>query len=97
MDSIVSLPGTSKKDREAASEKEPADSAKEDDKDSDRKNEVQVDQACWIYEQLRYDFVYRKIYVLFSTNCVADDLHKIYLTLLSQHCNRNVHARPAPK
>jgi len=54
VDSIVSLPGTSKKDREAAREKEGAEDSKDDDKDGDRKNEIQVDQACWIYEQLRY-------------------------------------------
>jgi len=50
VDSIVSLPGTSKKDREAARENEVP---KDDEKDGDRKNEIQVDQACWIYEQLR--------------------------------------------
>ena len=31
-----------------------AEDSKDDDKDGDRKNEIQVDQACWIYEQLRY-------------------------------------------
>ena len=51
VDSIVSLPGTSKKDGEAVREKDPA--GKEEDKDSDRKSDIQVDQACWIYEQLR--------------------------------------------
>ena len=55
VDSIVSLPGTSKKDGEVAREKELAEvTTKAGDKDSDRKNDVQVDQACWIYEQLRY-------------------------------------------
>jgi len=51
VDSIVSLPGTSKKDCEKGN----AEGAKEGDKDSDKKGEIQVDQACWIYEQLRYE------------------------------------------
>jgi hypothetical protein len=55
VDSIVSLPGTSKKDGDVAREKDSAEVAKEEDKDSDRKNDIHVDQACWIYEQLRYD------------------------------------------
>lgn len=50
VDSIVSLPGTSKKDLENAREKEIAEGAKDD---GDKKGEIQVDQACWIYEQLR--------------------------------------------
>jgi hypothetical protein len=48
VDSIVSLPGTSKKDREKGN----AEGAKDGD---DKKGEIQVDQACWIYEQLRYE------------------------------------------
>jgi hypothetical protein len=53
VDSIVSLPGTSKKDGEVARENELSEISKEEDKESERKNDVQVDQACWIYEQLR--------------------------------------------
>ena len=54
VDSIVSLPGTSKKDSDAAREKQGTEGSSDDDKDGDKKSEIQVDQACWIYEQLRY-------------------------------------------
>jgi hypothetical protein len=37
----------------ALREKELAEVVREDDKDTTAKNDVQVDQACWIYEQLR--------------------------------------------
>lgn len=57
VDAIVSLPGTSKKDVEAAREKANTESVKEGDKDSDKKGEIQVDRACWIYEQLRYEWI----------------------------------------
>ena len=45
--SIISLPGTSPKHAQQNDSKEP-------DNDSDKKNDVHVDQACWIYEQLRF-------------------------------------------
>jgi hypothetical protein len=64
VDSIVSLPGTSKKDLDTAREKEHAEGAKDGDKDSDKKGEIQVDQACWIYEQLRYGSPVRKVKIL---------------------------------
>jgi hypothetical protein len=55
VDSIAPFPGTSKKDGEAVRENELAEIAKEEDKDNDKKNNIQVDQFRWIYEQLRYD------------------------------------------
>ena len=56
VDAIVSLPGTSASDKD---KEEGADGAKEDDKDADKgKNDVTVDQACWIYEQLRCADIY---------------------------------------
>ncbi len=50
VDSIVAVPG------KAGSKELSEEEAKTEDKDGDkeRKSEVVVDQACWIYEQLRY-------------------------------------------
>jgi hypothetical protein len=47
VDRIVAVPG--KKEREAAG----------DDADKDGRADIQVDEACWIYEQLRYVSVFR--------------------------------------
>jgi hypothetical protein len=49
---IVSVPGKSGgKEKDAIHEG--GESAEKDDKD--RKSEIAVDEACWIYEQLRYE------------------------------------------
>lgn len=49
VETIVSLPGR------PARERQPSDDDKENLKDADKetKNEVVVDEHCWIYEQLR--------------------------------------------
>lgn len=71
VDSIVSLPGKGAgkdKELEAETEAEPekeleAESAGDSDKkladdtDSEKKSDVTVDEACWIYEQLRRVFL----------------------------------------
>ncbi|KAF8957397.1 hypothetical protein BDZ97DRAFT_1846595 [Flammula alnicola] len=77
VDAIVSLPGSSSKDKDAASDKDKEEhtaSAKEGDKDAEKgKNEVTVDEACWIYEQLRR---------------LAQDLSHPLITTLQQECTR---------
>ncbi|KAF8198471.1 Mob1/phocein [Pholiota molesta] len=66
VEAIVSLPGSPK---DSGHDKE--DTSKEADKES--KNEVTVDEACWIYEQLRR---------------LAQDLSHPLITTLQQECTR---------
>lgn len=55
VDAIVSLPGSSSKDKDTKNKEEYAESSKDGEKDTEKgKNEVSVDESCWIYEQLRY-------------------------------------------
>lgn len=52
VDAIVALPGkTSQKDQDESPDPADADTKKSD--DGDRKSDISVDRACWIYEQLR--------------------------------------------
>ncbi|KAK0444559.1 Mob1/phocein [Desarmillaria tabescens] len=69
VDSIVAVPG------KAGSKEHSEEEAKPEDKDGDkeRKSEVVVDQACWIYEQLRR---------------LAQDLTHPLITTLQQECTR---------
>ncbi|KAK0192411.1 Mob1/phocein [Armillaria mellea] len=69
VDSIVAVPG------KAGSKEHSEEEAKTEDKDGDkeRKGEVIVDQACWIYEQLRR---------------LAQDLTHPLITTLQQECTR---------
>lgn len=52
VETIVTIPG-----KGSVKSKEGNDDIKGDDRDGDKdgKNEVVVDEACWIYEQLRYE------------------------------------------
>lgn len=51
VETIVSIPG-----RQLSLEREGGDGTNEDEKDGEKdgKSEVTVDEACWIYEQLRH-------------------------------------------
>ncbi|KDR65783.1 hypothetical protein GALMADRAFT_148369 [Galerina marginata CBS 339.88] len=77
VDAIVSLPGTSSRDKDSTSEQEkaePSEEGKDAEKDTDKgKNEVTVDEACWIYEHLRR---------------LAQDLSHPLITTLQQECTR---------
>jgi hypothetical protein len=53
VDSIVSPPERPKRIEKPFAKKNLQVVIREDDKDTTAKNDVQVDQACWIYEQLR--------------------------------------------
>ena len=86
VDAIVSLPGSPPK---GDSRDEQGDGVKEGEKESEKgKNEVTVDEACWIYEQLRYVFGVqinkRKTYR------ASGALRRIYPILLLRPCSRNV-------
>ncbi|THH32584.1 hypothetical protein EUX98_g1604 [Antrodiella citrinella] len=69
VETIVSLPGKSLHDRQVSDED------KENNKDADKepKNEVVVDEHCWVYEQLRR---------------LAQDLSHPLITSLQQECTR---------
>jgi hypothetical protein len=55
VDSIVSVPGKTKKlEKEGEGEEEPKSEDKSEEKEV--KSEVAVDESCWIYEQLRCVF-----------------------------------------
>ncbi|GBE87574.1 hypothetical protein SCP_1102510 [Sparassis crispa] len=74
VDAIVSVPEkSSSRDRDAEGGDEDAKREKGMDKDSDGKNDVSVDEACWIYEQLRR---------------IAQDLSHPLITMLQQECTR---------
>jgi hypothetical protein len=108
VDAIVTLPG--KKDGEGERDKDKekdtgrdkgkdldgADDEKStDEKDRKAGGEVTVDEACWIYEQLRYcTYLHSSQTVAHSNSGVS---HRIYHIHLSQHCNKNAHAHPVPK
>jgi len=69
VDAIVSLPG-----KQGHGEREGSDDSKLDDKDADgARGDVAVDEACWIYEQLRR---------------LAQDLSHPLITMLQQECTR---------
>jgi hypothetical protein len=58
VDSIVSVPGkTKKQEKEGEGEEEPKSEDKSEEKEEKEvKSEVAVDESCWIYEQLRCVF-----------------------------------------
>ncbi|KAH9926691.1 Mob1/phocein [Fomitopsis serialis] len=68
VDSIVSIPGKGKQREGSDSE-----GAKGDDAENAESKEVTVDEACWIYEQLRR---------------LAQDLSHPLITMLQQECTR---------
>ena len=82
IDAIVSLPGSPP---EGDNHNKKGDSVKEGEKELEKgKNEVTVDEACWIKVCL---------WVLMNkvrTYRVSDDLHMIYLTSLLLLCSKNV-------
>ncbi|EGO29097.1 hypothetical protein SERLADRAFT_346076, partial [Serpula lacrymans var. lacrymans S7.9] len=76
VDTIVSLPGKAnakEKEGEKSPEPQESDSPKTEEKEVERKSEIQVDRACWIYEQLRR---------------LAQDLSYPLITTLQQECTR---------
>jgi len=76
---IVSLPGKGDGQEKVTSNDTDEDTDK-DDKDSDKehKSEIAVDEACWIYEQLRYACNHR-FNTRIDTHDRTDGWHKIYL------------------
>ena len=93
VNSIVSLPGNvSTKDKEKELEVSPEKKGKEGEKDVEKgKAEPTVDEACWIYEQLRSVSC---ILLFFGTvddsisRRLAQDLSYPLITTLQQECTR---------
>lgn len=91
VDAIVSLPGrlASKDQDETLDSPEPDPKKSED---GDRKSDISVDRACWIYEQLRSvrstSYVYLP-YSSFSYSRLAQDLSHPLITMLQQECTRS--------
>ena len=105
VNAIVSLPGKEKdKDREkdTGKEKHPEDdgTGAEDEKSTDEKDrkagEITVDEACWIYEQLRYcTYVHSQALAHVYGNSGVS--HRTCRIRLSRRCSKNAHARHVPK
>ncbi|KAH0834777.1 Mob1/phocein [Lanmaoa asiatica] len=73
VDAIVSLPGRiTPKDQDETLDSPEVDAKKSE--DSDRKSDISVDRACWVYEQLRR---------------LAQDLSHPLITMLQQECTRS--------
>ncbi|KAG6844859.1 hypothetical protein H0H87_002982 [Tephrocybe sp. NHM501043] len=73
VDSIVTLPGKRAGKEKEVDESEKNEARDERDDTEEKKNEVTVDEACWIYEQLRR---------------LAQDLTHPLITMLQQECTR---------
>ncbi|KAF4563859.1 hypothetical protein EYR36_003103 [Pleurotus pulmonarius] len=76
VETIVSIPGKSSSNGQqggAGGESDNGEDGKGTDADKERKAEVMVDKACWIYEQLRR---------------LAQDLTHPLITMLQQECTR---------
>lgn len=94
VDAIVSLPGRlAPKDQDET----PSDSPEADPKkfeDGDRKSDISVDRACWIFEQLR-SVVQAAASVCvsypseFAYSRLAQDLSHPLITMLQQECTRS--------
>jgi hypothetical protein len=88
---IVSIPD-SRSNAEGDSDDSSSALADEPDGDKDARSEFAVDEACWIYEQLRY-VVFYALKKLIWTCCMfprrlAQDLSHPLITMLQQDCTR---------
>jgi hypothetical protein len=88
---IVSIPDT-RSNPEGGSDDSSSALADEPDGDKDVRNDFAVDEACWIYEQLRYARISR-FDKLIRTFCMfhrrlAQDLSHPLITMLQQECTR---------
>lgn len=83
VETIVSVPGKPKG-------KEAADEKAEQSVEKDGKSDVVVDEACWVYEQLRRVFNHRNYFVaeVKPHRRLAQDLSHPLITTLQQECTR---------
>jgi len=92
VDAIVSLPGKPvPKDQDETPDPPEQDAKKPD--DPDRKSDISVDRACWIYEQLRSVRSSTRIRVpsvlILPYSRLAQDLSHPLITMLQQECTRS--------
>ena len=74
---IVSIPD-SRSNTEGVSDDSSSALADEPDGDKDARNDFAVDEACWIYEQLRYLVFFVLTNLSGHAVCSLDDLHKTF-------------------
>ena len=88
---IVSIP-ESRSNPEGGSDESASVFTDEPDGDRDTRNEFAVDEACWIYEQLRYAVSHASTYLIgthrISSRRLAQDLSHPLITMLQQECTR---------
>ena len=81
---IVSIPGKDNKENKLNSP--------EPDPEKERKTDIAVDEACWIYEQLRFVSSQSPLVILFFIytlgSRLAQDLSHPLITTLQQECTR---------
>ena len=89
VDAIVSLPGKpAPKDQDETLDPPEPDTKKPD--DPDRKSDVSVDRACWIYEQLRsVNSTTPRSALILPHSRLAQDLSHPLITMLQQECTRS--------
>lgn len=92
VDTIVSLPGkVTQKDQDESTDVSEVDAKKSE--EGDRKSDISVDRACWIYEQLRCVASSRCSPLIppLSLFCrrLAQDLSHPLITMLQQECTRS--------
>lgn len=86
---IVTIPGRHGREREGSSD----DLRGEDrEPEKDGKGDVVIDEACWIYEQLRYVWTYScatcKTHPFYASRRLSQDLSHPLITTLQQECTR---------
>ena len=88
---IVSIP-ESRSNTEGGSDESTSVFTDEPDGERDARNEFAVDEACWIYEQLRYVVLHASTNSLelthISSRRLAQDLSHPLITMLQQECTR---------
>lgn len=92
VDAIVSLPGRlTSKDQDEVLDSPEADPKKSE--DGDRKSDISVDRACWIYEQLRSvkstTWMHVPSVFILPYSRLAQDLSHPLITMLQQECTRS--------
>ena len=89
VEKIISIPGKPTTAQEASSQPEEP-KLGEGDAEKDLKGDVAVDEACWIYEQLRFVHLAFMLWAVTSwiQRRLAQDLSHPLITMLQQECTR---------
>ena len=92
VETIVSVPGKSNEKEKTENESDEELKGEEKEAEKERKSEIAVDEACWIYEQLRCVMMKLKegefkMLIPFRRR-LAQDLSHPLITMLQQECTR---------